>query len=86
MKNKKKLMMLAGTLVFCCGMAAETVEISTPHTSLVLDATNGQELKQLYYGDRLAAADPPASTTQAAHSMPPTLCTEQSAGAKPRWL
>lgn len=57
MKNKKKLMMLAGTLVFCCGMAAETVEISTPHTSLVLDATNGQELKQLYYGDRLAAAD-----------------------------
>ena len=57
MKNKKKLLMLAGALALCCGMAAETVEISTPHTSLVLDATKGQELKQLHYGDRLTAAD-----------------------------
>ena len=57
MKNKKKLLMLAGALALCGGMAAETVEISTPHTSLVLDATKGQELKQLYYGDRLTAAD-----------------------------
>ena len=57
MKNKKRLLMFAGALALCCGMAAETVEVCTPHTSLVLDATEGQELKQLYYGDRLTAAD-----------------------------
>ena len=57
MNFTKKLCLLAGALSLCGSIAAETVDISTPHTSLILDATEGQELKQLYYGDRLTAAD-----------------------------
>ena len=36
---------------------AEIVDVSTPGTSLVLDATEGQPLKILYYGDRLSPAE-----------------------------
>ncbi len=36
---------------------AETVDISTTNTSLLLDATNGQPLKILYYGAKLNPAD-----------------------------
>ena len=57
MNIMKNLCMLAGALALCGGATAETIDIATPHTSLVLDATKGQELKQLYYGDRLTAAD-----------------------------
>ena len=57
MKMKKNLCALMGVLAFCGPAVAETVEVATPHTSLVVDATEGQELKQLYYGDRLTAAD-----------------------------
>ena len=57
MNFTKNLCLLAGALSLCSSIAAETVDISTPHTSLILDATEGQELKQLYYGDRLTAAD-----------------------------
>lgn len=39
------------------GIVAETVDISTPNTSLLLDATEGQPLKILYYGAKLNAAD-----------------------------
>ena len=49
MNFTKKLCLLAGALSLCGNIAAETVDISTPHTSLILDATEGQELKQLYY-------------------------------------
>ena len=84
MKNKKKLFMLAGALTLCCSMAAETVDISTPHTSLVLDATKGQELKQLYYGDRLAAADMAAlnaagGAAYAAYPVYGTICQGETA-------
>ena len=57
MNFTKNLCLLAGALSLCGNIAAEKVDISTPHTSLILDATEGQELKQLYYGDRLTAAD-----------------------------
>ena len=36
---------------------AETVHVSTPKTSLVLEATNGDPLKFVYYGNALTAAD-----------------------------
>ncbi|MDE5919823.1 MAG: alpha-galactosidase [Duncaniella sp.] len=36
---------------------AEIGDVSTPGTSLVLDATEGQPLKILYYGDRLSPAE-----------------------------
>ena len=38
-------------------MMAEMIDISTPKTSMVLDATAGAPLKILYYGDRLDAHD-----------------------------
>lgn len=36
---------------------AELVDINTPGTSLILDASEGEPLKILYYGDRLSAQD-----------------------------
>ncbi len=36
---------------------AETVHVSTPKTSLVLEATNGDPLKFVYYGNALTAVD-----------------------------
>lgn len=53
----KRLGLLAGALALISGAAAAPIEVATPHTSLVIDATEGSELKQMYYGDRLSAAD-----------------------------
>lgn len=53
----KRLGLLAGALALISGAAAAPIEVATPHTSLVIDATEGAELKQMYYGDRLSAAD-----------------------------
>ena len=36
---------------------AEIINLSTPSTSLVLDATNGQPLRFLYYGEKIADSD-----------------------------
>lgn len=41
---------------------AETLHVATPATSLVLDATEGQPLKYVYYGARLSDADVQAMT------------------------
>lgn len=41
----------------CASASAETVHIATAGTSLVLDATEGQPLKFVYYGDHLSDAD-----------------------------
>lgn len=43
------LSLLAATLT----ANAETVNVSTPHTTLLVEATEGQPLKFLYYGDAL---------------------------------
>lgn len=48
---------LAAAAWYPQGIVAETVDISTPNTSLLLDATEGQPLKILYYGAKLNAAD-----------------------------
>ncbi len=48
---------LAAAASYPQGIVAETVDISTPNTSLLLDATEGQPLKILYYGAKLNAAD-----------------------------
>lgn len=56
MKFKTNLLCLAlMSLPFAA--VAETVHISTPKTSLVLDATKGQELKFIYYGNALNGTD-----------------------------
>ena len=54
---KKCMTMLAGALMLAGQAVAVPVEVGTPRTSLVLEATEGQELKQLYYGSKLSAAD-----------------------------
>ena len=41
----------------CLALHAENVEISTPHTSLVLDIWKGGEPKFVYYGEKLSAYD-----------------------------
>lgn len=57
MNAKSKLYLLAG-LSFLAGNAmAQHVCISTPNTSLVLNAPNGGELKYLYYGSKLSETD-----------------------------
>ncbi|MDE6190263.1 MAG: alpha-galactosidase [Muribaculum sp.] len=47
-------------LALCLGIVsvnAETVHISTPSTSLVLDAEKGQDAKFLYYGNKIGAEE-----------------------------
>ena len=57
MNAKSKLYLLAG-LSFLAGNAmAQHVCISTPNTSLVLNAPDGGELKYLYYGSKLSETD-----------------------------
>lgn len=57
MSAKSKLYLLAG-LPFLAGNAmAQHICISTPNTSLVLNAPNGGELKYLYYGSKLSETD-----------------------------
>jgi len=57
MNIKKSLYLLAGILMFGSELFAKTVVVSTPHTSLVIEAPTGGELKQLYYGSRLRDDD-----------------------------
>lgn len=57
MNIKKNLYLLAGILMFGSELFAKTVVVSTPHTSLVIEAPTGGELKQLYYGSRLRDDD-----------------------------
>lgn len=44
-------LLISSTIFFCPKAEAETVNVSTPSTSLLLDATKGKPLKFLYYGD-----------------------------------
>ncbi len=55
--NKKLLWLSCGMLALAFSAAAETVHISTPNTSLVLDATKGEQPNFLYYGNSLSGSD-----------------------------
>lgn len=55
--NIKKLSLLFAASLLTTGATAENICISTPKTSLVVDATKGKELKFVYYGSRLSAND-----------------------------
>jgi alpha-galactosidase len=48
---------ITAALAYPSAALAENIHVATPNTSLVLDATVGQPLKFLYYGNHLAAAD-----------------------------
>ncbi len=56
---KQSLLILGSmlTLGFPATINAEIVNVSTPNTSLILNAEKGGSLKILHYGDRLSATD-----------------------------
>lgn len=68
----KSLFLLA--LLAPAGLCAEVVHVATPGTSLVLDATEGQPVQILYYGDALSQSDVDAlpSTGTQHHNAYPT--------------
>ena len=57
MHMKKELYLLAGLTLVSMPLSAENICISTPRTSLVVNATEGQELKFIYYGEKLSEND-----------------------------
>ena len=57
MKVKNKICLLAGFSLLAGSMWAQNICISTPNTSLVLNAPTGGELKYLYYGNKLSETD-----------------------------
>ncbi len=57
MKNNNRVACLLLACLSALGCLADNVCVSTPSTSLVVDATKGKELKFLYYGQRLSATD-----------------------------
>ena len=60
MKNmKSKILLVAGASLFASGVWAQEQPmcLSTPETSLVIDAPQGGELKYVYYGAKLNDAD-----------------------------
>lgn len=55
--KKAKFAFLMAACLSAGSLQAENVCVSTPSTSLVVEATQGQELKFVYYGAHLADAD-----------------------------
>lgn len=53
----KNYCFLLGISLFASNLHAENICVSTPSTSLVVDATQGSEPKFVYYGQKLSAAD-----------------------------
>lgn len=51
------LIAVGACVAFSPDIMAENVDISTPSTTLLLDATKGEPLKILYYGAKLSKAD-----------------------------
>lgn len=54
---KKHILLLTGFSLIWSMLPAQQLSISTPNTSLVLEAPAGGELKYLYYGNRLTDND-----------------------------
>lgn len=67
--NSLTAALAAGSLALC----AETINISTPNTSLLLDATDGKPLQFLYYGSSLSPqeAEQAAASALSRHSAYP---------------
>ena len=55
--NRKRLTTLVVSCIAAFGLQAENVNISTKTTSLVVDATKGQDLRFMYYGAKLSDKD-----------------------------
>lgn len=57
MNYKTRFYLAAGLSLMLGNLWAQEVCISTPQSSLVLSAETGQQLKFVYYGDRLSDTD-----------------------------
>lgn len=57
MKPLKFLSLMAVIGLFSTDMPAEVINLTTPGTSLVLDAVKGEPLKILYYGEKLSGSE-----------------------------
>lgn len=57
MDFKKRMKLLFGALLLLGNLFAQNVHVSTPHTSLVLSAPQGGELRYMYYGHKLSESD-----------------------------
>lgn len=55
--NNQQILTLLALLLIPLGITAKTICMSTPSTSLVVNATEGQELQFLYYGAHLSDTD-----------------------------
>ena len=49
--------LLTGLGLLSMALSAENICVSTPNTSLVINASEGQELKFIYYGEKLSEDD-----------------------------
>ena len=77
MKNMKaKVLLVAGASLFASGVWAQEqlVRLSTPETSLVIDAPQGGELKYVYYGTKLGDADLKQIDAVRRYAMPTGTC------------
>ena len=63
---------------------AETVHVSTPKTSLVLEATNGDPLKFVYYGNALTAVDMESLKARASPILTRIPCMASGLKRRPR--
>ncbi len=54
---RRKMYLLTGLSLLSMALSAENICVSTPNTSLVINASEGQELKFIYYGEKLSEDD-----------------------------
>ena len=54
---RRKMYLLTGLGLLSMALSAENICVSTPNTSLVINASEGQELKFIYYGEKLSEDD-----------------------------
>ena len=54
---RRKMYLFTGLSLLSMALSAENICVSTPNTSLVINASEGQELKFIYYGEKLSEDD-----------------------------
>lgn len=64
MKTRNLLLLVMACMGLLSPMHAAVLKLETPNTQLVLDATEGQQLSMLYYGDKSATLEDIANSQQ----------------------
>ena len=57
MKTRNLVFVAMACMGLLCPVHAAVLKVETPNTQLVLDATEGQQLAMLYYGDKSATME-----------------------------